>query len=310
MNITLLGPQRKVMAARAAVTELMPEGSIATINAGWQERESDTGELADVLGGRMINLELFRRWQHVQAVDPEYAAGERQLTQLLAEIQRLYAIRLHHAMSAVSAVSRRAEVPAVHEVVIEDAVRTLDDLDQWHLQLVAETRNEFYAAVRLGERESIVEQRRDLRTLVEACSGMVLAGGHVGIVLHLLHIFGVTQLIRPPLIAWSAGAMALSDRVVLFHDRTPQGYPHPQMYAEGLGAFRGVLPFPHARRRLRLEDPRHLALMVRRFGPRTCLLLADGVRVDLRDQQPLPAGARYLAATGEVVVAGDDHERA
>lgn len=40
----------------------MPDGAIATINAGWQERESDSVELADVLGGRMTNLQLYRRW--------------------------------------------------------------------------------------------------------------------------------------------------------------------------------------------------------------------------------------------------------
>ncbi|MET1006188.1 MAG: hypothetical protein ABWX96_11590, partial [Propionibacteriaceae bacterium] len=84
MDVTLLGPQRKVAAARAAVAELMPEGRIATINAGWQERETDSAELSDVLGGRMLNLELYRRWQQVTATDEEYAVAERRLTVLLA----------------------------------------------------------------------------------------------------------------------------------------------------------------------------------------------------------------------------------
>ena len=61
MNVTLLGPQRRTVAARAAVRELMPDGPIATINAGWQERESETAELDDVLGGRMRNLAALPR---------------------------------------------------------------------------------------------------------------------------------------------------------------------------------------------------------------------------------------------------------
>ena len=82
------------------------------------------------------------------------------------------------------------------------------------------------------------------RALVDDCSGMVVTGGHVGVLLHLLHIFGLAAMIKEPLITWSAGAMALSERVVLFHDQGPPGRQHPEVFAEGLGAFSGVLPFP------------------------------------------------------------------
>ncbi|MET0692494.1 MAG: hypothetical protein ABWY56_01110 [Propionibacteriaceae bacterium] len=304
MDVTLLGPQRKVAAARAAVAELMPEGRIATINAGWQERETDSAELSDVLGGRMLNLELYRRWQQVTATDEEYAVAERRLTVLLAEIQAVYAIRLNHAMAALEAVGRRGEVPAVQAAAMADALRTVQDLDRWHLDVVAETRADFFQRVRLGERDNILTHRAEVDELVSGCSGMVFAGGHVGVLLHLLHIFDITRVIRLPLIAWSAGAMALSDRVVLFHDRSPQGERHAEMYAEGLGVYSGVLPFPHARWRLRMDDPTHLGQLARRFAPRTCLLLADGVRHDLRDDAPLPPGARWLSPTGGVTTMG------
>ena len=124
---------------------------------------------------------------------------------------------------------------------------------------------------------------------------MVVTGGHVGVLLHLLHIFGLAAAIRPPLITWSAGAMALSDRVVLFHDRGPPGRRHPEVYAEGLGAFSGVLPFPHPGGGCGSATPTRLRLLARRFAPRVCLLLPDGVRVDLRaratDCRPGPAGS-------------------
>jgi hypothetical protein len=63
---------------------------------------------------------------------------------------------------------------------------------------------------------------------------------------------------RPlPVFAWSAGAMAVTDRVVLFHDSPPAGPPAtPRSSAHGLGLFPGVVALPHARRRLRLEGPR------------------------------------------------------
>ena len=140
MNVTVLGPQRRTSAARAAVRELMPDGPIATVNAGWQERESGTAELDEVLGGRMVNLGLYGRWQEMITADPEYAAAERRLTELLAERQEIYALRLGHALAAADAVSRRNKMPAVRAEAVADALRTIQELDRWHLTEVGEAR--------------------------------------------------------------------------------------------------------------------------------------------------------------------------
>lgn len=329
VDITLLGPQRKVAAARAAVAELMPEGPIATINAGWQERESDSAELADVLGGRMVNLELHRRWVEICAEDPAYEAAERRLADLLTAQQEVYALRLHHATAALRAVARRTEVPSVHATAVEDAIEAVRALDTWHLAAVADLRTAFYVDVRLGEHPGVLTHRAVIEDLLDGSRGLVVAGGHVGVLLHLLHVFGLSQIlrggpVRGPVIAWSAGAMALSDRVVLFHDhfssaagdrsvlpayaRVVEPDPRPaELYAEGLGLYAGVLPFPHARRRLRFDDPAHLGQLAARLAPRRCLLLPDGARVDLVDGAPLPAGARWLTTAG---VTTDEREAA
>ena len=50
---------------------------------------------------------------------------------------------------------------------------------------------------------------------------------------------------RSPVIAWSAGAMALADRIVLFHDRSPHGPGHPEVYGSGLSVVRDVVLLPH-----------------------------------------------------------------
>ncbi len=301
MNITLLGPQRDVGAARSAVTELMPEGQIATINAGWQERETDSEMLNEVLGGRMCNLELYRRWQEILDADAEYAGTETRLNEVLAELQAVYTLRLQHAMAALTTLRHRDAMPPVQQAAIAEMFRSIQALDEWHLRTVAETRDESYARVRLGERDHVVHHRTELARMVGDSTGLVLTGGHVGVLLHLLHVFAMGQLIRPPVIAWSAGAMALSDRVVLFNDNAPHGFSHAEVYADGLGAFSGVLPFPHPRRRLHLSDGERLAQMARRFAPRQCLLLRRGARFDLRDGEPLPAAAPVLAAEPDEV---------
>lgn len=300
MQVTVLGPQRRTSAARGAVRELMPDGPVTTINAGWQEREAETSELDEVLGGRMVNLRLYQRWRRLQGDDPDYAAAERQLRERLSEQQEIYAIRLEHALTAAAAVARRDKMPTLRDAAELDAVAAIQELDRWHLRSVAGIRAEFYAGTAIGERDTVAAQRAELGELIGSSAGTVVAGGHVGVLLHVLHIFGLAAVIRPPLITWSAGAMALSDRVVLYHDRGPSGRQHPEVYAEGLGAYSGVLPFPHPRRRLS-ADPAQMALLARRFSPRICLLLPDGVRIDLRPGHSLPTGSRWVGRDGHVI---------
>ena len=302
MDVTLLGPQRRTTAARAAVTELIPAGTVATVNAGWRERGWADTELGEVLGGRMINLQLYRRWQQLLTDDEQIAAAERKLTAELEEQQAVYALRLHHGVAALDEVNRRDKMPAVRRAAVADGIRQLRALDEWHLAEVATRRHDFYSSIAVGERENVQGHRRELADLMADSAGLVVAGGHVGVLLHLLHVFGIAALIKPPVITWSAGAMALSDRVVLFGARRPGGRWVPEVWAEGLGVYAGVLPFPYPRQRLPMQDPYQLALLARRLKPWTCVLLDDGVRVDLRDDAPLPVSARWIDREGAVRV--------
>jgi peptidase E len=106
---------------------------------------------------------------------------------------------------------------------------------------------------------------------------VLVAGGHVAVLLNRLRLFGFAELARgKPIIAWSAGAMALSDRVVLFHDRPPQGAAHAEILEGGLGLIPGVVALPHAHRRLALEDPERVREFAQRFAPARCLTLEHG----------------------------------
>ena len=119
-----------------------------------------------------------------------------------------------------------------------------------------------------------------------------MAGGHVGVLLRLLTVFGVAAAPPPAVIAWSAGAMALTERVVLF------GPGPAEVYAAGLGLLPGAVLFPHARRRLPVDDPVRLGVLARRFAPARCVVLDDGVRLDIGPGGELPADARVLGPDG------------
>jgi hypothetical protein len=98
--------------------------------------------------------------------------------------------------------------------------------------------------------------------------------------------------------------MALSERVVLFHDFVPHGVAQTEVLGEGLGVVRGLVPLPHMRRRLRVDDRIRMSVLARRFAPARCVVLDDGVRVPLATDGQPPADARVLDARGQVTEAG------
>jgi hypothetical protein len=177
-------------------------------------------------------------------------------------------------------------------------------IDRQHLTRVREIQHAFYAAWPPQERPVIAQHREEVRGLLARTQAVVVAGGHVGELLRVLHLFQVEPHLPQVVIAWSAGAMALSERVVLFHDFVPHGVAQTEVFGEGLGVVRGLVPLPHMRRRLRLDDPIRMSVLARRFTPARCVVLDDGVRVPLTADGRPPAEARVLDHGGQVVEAG------
>jgi hypothetical protein len=99
--------------------------------------------------------------------------------------------------------------------------------------------------------------------------------------------------------------MALAERIVLFHDRSAHGPGHPEIHGSGLSVLRGVLPLPHARARLLLDDAPRMSVFARRFAPARCVLLENGTRIDTDTDTDSdggwPPGMRVLAPDGHVI---------
>jgi len=299
VKVTLLGPQRRPT-VDAVAASLYPEGPIATITAGWQDRESDDGELGKVLGGRDVNLGLYRRWLDVTERDPLFAAGERRLAELLDELAGGYLLRLGHALEAVYAIQRGGGNDRLRANVLAEAIEAVRELDAAHLRRAGAVRGEFYAELPPHERPVIAEHRAEVAALLGGAAAVVVTGGHVGVLADVLHLFNVAAALRAPVIAWSAGAMALADRIVLFGDRSAHGPGHPEIYGAGLSVLRGVVPLPHARARLLLDDMARMSVFARRFAPARCVLLEHGTRIDADSDGGWPPGSRVLGPDGRV----------
>jgi hypothetical protein len=299
VKATLLGPQRRPTLGTVAAS--LPAGQpVATITAGWQERESDDAELSTLLDARDVNLQLYRRRSDVQDRDPDFAAAERRLAAVIDEIQALYLLRLDHELQAVHAIERRSGSTRLKADVLAESVGAVRDLDAAHLHRVDQIRGEFYQALRPHDRPVIAGHRAEVAALLADCSALVVTGGHVGVLADVLHLFNVAAGLQSPVIAWSAGAMALAERIVLFHDKSADGPGHPEVYASGLSVVRGIVPLPHARARLLLDDRPRMALFASRFAPAKCVLLEYGTRLEIDGEQGLPPATQILAEDGRI----------
>ena len=310
MRITaILGPQRHKPCVRAALRAIggHDRSPVALISAGWEEREREHDELQEHVECPVVNLEIFHRVEDIYRRDGELHAAMRTRNDRMRRLQDLYRLRLGHALAAAGELIR---LNSEHDVVEHDlvepertaAIEAVRTIDAHHLERLRQLHHEFWAQWHPEQRPAIARHRDELRELLGRCQALCVAGGHVGILLDRLRLLGLLDLVPTlPVIAWSAGAMALSDRVVLFHDSPPQGSGNAEVFEAGLGVLGGVVPLPHAQHRLHLEDRTRVALFARRFAPDLCLPLFGGERLTWNGTRWSPHGdCRLLLTDGSL----------
>lgn len=308
-RVVLLGPQRLHRTLGGTIASLGIRGRLAAVTAGWEEREDEDQEMHEHLGGRTVNLSIYRRAEDVMSRDPELARAIRARHERLRDQHALYKLRHEHAISAARELFRRWIEPAhadLLEAERENAVQQVRAVDAFQLERVALIHREFEERWRPIERESVARHRAEIARTLDDCEGLCVAGGHVTVLLHRLRLFDVLGLVgAKPIVAWSAGAMAIGERVVLFHDSPPQGHGAAEVWEMGLGAYHGLLPFPHAKKRLHLFDQNRVALLARRFAPAACVALDPMTRMDWDGERWHGApGTLQLHERGHLVQAG------
>lgn len=301
-DVTLLGPQRFLPTLGRAVRAAGVEGTLASVTAGWQEREAEDLELHEHLEERTSNLMLYARSEEVFERDPDLFRAHRERQERLRSMQELYRLRLAHLKRAARELAAREGDPELLEPELEAAIAALRELDAHHLARIRAVNDAFDAAWRPLERPAVARHVAEIERALAGAEALAVAGGHVAILLNRLRLFGIDRLLGSRRVfAWSAGAMAVSERVVLFHDSPPQGQGNAEVLEAGLGWSVGVVALPHARRRLALDDPLRVALFARRFAPAHCLVLDDGSQVVLGEAGiRADSGVRRLTVDGRL----------
>ncbi|HHH26835.1 MAG TPA: hypothetical protein ENK57_00580 [Polyangiaceae bacterium] len=307
--VVLLGPQRHHPTVGSVLEDRGLRGPFALITAGWQEREPEDEELREAIGGApAVNLGIYRRFETLATEDVELSTALHKRQERLRELQEVYRLRLGHLMAAARALFDHPGTTDLLEPERSSALETVRQLDRHHLARVEQVLRDFDEQLRPGERRAVLRQRSELAQAVHDASAVLVAGGHVATLLNRMWIFGLDEQLRHrPVVAWSAGAMAVTERVVLFHDNPPQGPGHAELLTRGIGLCRGVLALPHGSSRLRLDDPVRIAILARRFAELVPVLLDPHRRVDWDPPRWVPGPeTRTLRADGAIEIWEED----
>src|SRR5262249_55408718 len=148
----LLGAQRFDPVLATVADELGIHGPIATITAGWQERESEDTELNEHLRGRTTNLRLHARAEEVFKKDPELHAAHRKKQEILRHNQDSYRIRLEHELDANHVISRRQAPETILDEEERASIGAIRLLDDYHIGQTAKVEAEFEEAWKPLER--------------------------------------------------------------------------------------------------------------------------------------------------------------
>ena len=302
--VALLGSQKIDFDFARVLKKLGVKKHVALITAGWQEREVDDSLLVAELKARGItamNLRLHFRSEDVFKMDEELAAAYSARQNRLRDLQNFYRVRLDYTGEAARAISVRHVDAELLEQESRVSVEQFRHIDRDHVERCRAIHVEFDERVRMKERRVVSRHIAELQKLLESAEAVVIAGGHVASLLNRLKLFDIASIAGARhIVAWGAGAMALTERIVLFHDFPPYGSVIAQVLDSGLALAPGIVVLPDPRRRIRVDDREGIARFAQRMAPATCVALDRQERVILRARRIETAFAERLTTDGLV----------
>lgn len=324
--VVLLGPQTPTPNLRAAL-DALPDGerqggAVVFITAGWRLDEAEDAALRREHHPDAVSMPIYAAFEQIASAAPELALAYKERQQRIRKLKSLYRMRLHPGLAVVrKLVARSREDAALVRPFLDASVSSLREIDESFLRQADAVHARFDGAFDPHTHPEVAAVRARAVDQLAGARAVVIAGGHVGVLRNRLAFFGIGELLSAAnaagvaIVAWSAGAMSLTERVVLFHDDPPHGAGDAELLDRGLGLLRDLVLFPHAAGRLRLDDGPRVASVARRFGPARCVALESGAYLELHHGRWVNRGGAETAGsftpTGQVVplptVSGGDH---
>ncbi len=240
------------------------------------EKEPELAQLySDKQAEVKKTMELYRRSNRMAL---------RQLKAQLATVQSWYP-QWSFARLLGRAGTHRGRIDDAQGLAAEELSLELDRIreqDEWLLDRLERLRCAFLSTSKLRENKTWLAKRRLLVRRIRSAATLVFYGGHLAVLLNRLHFFDLGSVFCESLaagatiVARSAGAMALGERVVVYHDEYQDRHHTFEVFGRGVGLLPGLLVLPQHAERIRKGSRDHLTFLARRFPLRACIGLDEG----------------------------------
>ena len=263
--LALMGHQRDSGSLQEILERWEIDGPVALISAGWEEDEEDDQWVRDAIDVEVINSKLYQFADELFLADQEVLALLRERQDRLRELRDVNEVQTTRLSEIARELWMRMETQASSVPAYHATMQHLRDVDRRYLESIGTVIGEYDRRMDSEHRPSIQAYRQRTRDQISECSGLLLAGGHVGVLLNRLYLSGILDQLEVPVIAWSGGAMALGDRVYWYDHNAPHGKGEIEVSRRGMCWYRGVQLFPLAAERLHLSEPVEMALLANRL---------------------------------------------
>ena len=256
--------------------------NVSAITAGRQEYEGEPG--ANGIPPESRDLRIHARAEALFDAHPDLREAHSRLQGWVREAERYHRLRLESAVRAAELLWGEPGDSTTLRDHRTHAIRQIRTLDRQHVRQIDALRERFRGSLDRQVTDAIGGIRAEIVKELRSSSSVVIGGGHVTVLLNRLLLFDLgAELATSRVVAWGAGAMVCTERVLLFDDRGPLGPRIPEFLCAGLGLARGVVVLPDARVRMKLSARARIAILGRRLTPAIALILDPGGRAIFRD---------------------------
>ena len=299
--LLLLGEQREQPRLQQALERWKISGPVGLIAAGWEEDEFDDDWVRSAVENQVVNSQLYELADRMFVEDPEVLALLRSRQDRLRELREINQVQVDRMCRVIRELMRSpTQSPAVQEA-LELTGRQIREADEQHLQRVDAVVQEFDERIAPLNRPAVVAYRKRVVERLQGCEALLLAGGHVGVLLNRLELSRLLTILPLPVIAWAGGAMALGERVYFFNQMIPHATGEVELSRRGKGLYTNLQLFPRADERLKINDRIEMALLAQRIAE-PCLLLDHSSELEWDNERLTNcAGVRVLQEDGLVV---------
>jgi hypothetical protein len=267
--LLLLGEQREQPRFQAVLKRWKITGPVGLVSAGWEEDEQDDQWVRDSIRNPIVNSMLYELADEVFARDPEVLTLLRERQDHLRDLRDVYQLQLQHLSAILRGLLRRRETQSYVVAPLDLSFAQLRAVDKQYLDSVSEVIRQFDRKIAPKDRPSLVAYRKVVCQRLASCQALLIAGGHVGVLLNRLRLSRVLSHLRLPTIAWSGGAMALGDTVFFYDHFHPHSGQETELSRHGMRWYQGLQVFPRAEQRLHLHNPVEMALLAGRVACRS-----------------------------------------